>query len=211
MAFSVPQRPKTWAAQISCTAVVVFASFVSSPVSGQVEGLPTIPGFAPPGTAPESPAQVFDKTGPVAVQDRPRPDIEPQGLRLGAFRLFPSLKETATYDDNLFAESSRASSGMVLRSRPEVKIDNGPGQSVRTLNFDLYVEDDQYPGHNGLSNDNVGASLILGNEFGPETRARSLTGFSYAHQDPSSFALNIPNTKIKSLPSLTTFNQDLGL
>jgi hypothetical protein len=211
MTFSVPRRPNVRAAQLIWTAVVALAPFTSSPTFAQVEGLPTIPGFSPPGAAPESPAQVFDKTGPVAVQERTRPDLEPQGLRVGAFRLFPSLKETGTYDDNLFAERSSVSSGFVLRSRPEVKIDNGPGPSVRTLNFDLYVEDARYVGHSNLSNDNVGATLNLGSEFGPDTRARSLTDFSYAHQDPSNFALGTPNVKIKRLPVLTTFNQNLGL
>jgi hypothetical protein len=210
MAFRVRRR-KIKKNQIACAAIAACGLFASSPVSAQVEGLPTIPGFSPPGVAPPSPATVFDKTGPVAVQERTRPDLEPQGLRLGAFRVFPSLKETTSYDDNLFAESSNASAGVVFRSRPEVKIDNGPGPSVRTLNFDLYVEDARYIGHSNLSNDNVATSLNLGSEFGPDTRARSLTGFSYAHQDPSNFALGVANTKITKLPVLKTFSQDLGL
>jgi hypothetical protein len=211
MTLSGRRRSKIKKTQIACVAVAACGLFASSPVSAQVEGLPTIPGFSPPGVAPESPATVFDKTGPVAVQERTRPDLEPQGLRLGAFRVFPSLKETTSYDDNLFAESSNSSAGVVFRSRPEVKIDNGPGPSVRTLNFNLYVEDARYIGHSNLSNDNVATSLNLGSEFGPDTRARSLTGFSYAHQDPSNFALGTPNTKITKLPVLTTFSQDLGL
>jgi hypothetical protein len=211
MAFSVPRRPNVRTVQITWAAVAAFGLLTTSPVSAQVEGLPTIPGFSPPGAAPVSPAQTFDKTGPVAVQERTRPDIEPQGLRLGAFRVFPSLKETTSYDSNLFAEQSNTSQGVVFRSRPEVKIDNGPGDSVRTLNFNLYVEDARYIGHTGLSNDNVATTLALGSEFGPDTKARSLTGFSYAHQDPASFALNTPNTKVKKLPVLTTFSQDLGV
>jgi hypothetical protein len=211
VAFSARPRPKFKRTQIACAAVAACGLLASSPVSAQIEGLPTIPGFAPPGAAPLSPAETFDKTGPVAVQERTRPDLEPQGLRLGTFRILPSLKETTSYDSNLFAEQSNTSQGVVIRSRPEVKIDNGPGPSVRTLNFNLYVEDARYIGHSGLSNDNVVTSLALGSEFGPDTRARSLTGFSYTHQDPSSFALNIPNTKVKRLPLLTTFSQDIGL
>ncbi len=211
MGFSVRQRAKIKKTQIAFAAVAVCGLFASSPVSAQVEGLPTIPGFTPPGPAPASPAETFDKTGPVAVQERTRPDLEPQGLRLGAFRVFPTLKETTSYDSNLFAEQSNTSQGVVVRSRPGVKIDNGPGASVRTLNFDLYVDDARYIGHNNLSNDNVVTSLALGSEFGPETKARSLTGFSYAHQDPANFALNTPNTKIQKLPVLTTFSQDLGV
>src|SRR5260221_8970495 len=210
MAFSVRRRSDVKRTQFAWAAAAV-GLFLSSPVTAQVEGLPTIPGFAPPGPAPLSPAETFDKTGPVTVQERQRPDLEPQGLRAGAFRILPSLKETTSYDSNLFAEQSNTSQGVVFRSRPEVKIDNGPEASVRTLNFDLYVEDARYIGHTGLSNDNVVTSLVLGSEFGPETKARSLTGFSYAHQDPSNFALNTPNTKIKRLPVLKTFSQDLGI
>ena len=211
MTLNVPLRPK--GRLVACAAVAVLGVLASSQVSAQVEGLPTIPGFNPPALAPTSPAVTFDQTGPVAVQERTRPDLDPPGLRLGVFRVFPSLKETTSYDSNIFAESgsSNSSQGVVFRSRPEVKVDNGPGPSIRTLNFDLYVDDAQYIGHNSLSNDNVVTSLALGSEFGRDTRARSLTGFSYAHQDPSGFALNTPNVKIKTLPVLTTFSQDLGV
>jgi hypothetical protein len=211
MGFSVPRPSKVKATKAVWVALAAVGFLASAPASAQVEGLPTIPGFTPPGAPPPTPASIYDQIGPVTVQERQRPELQPPGLRAGAFRLFPSLKETTSYDDNIFAERGNASSGVVFRSRPEVKIDNGPGPSVRTLNFDLYVEDARYIGHSNLSNDNVSTLLNLGSEFGPDTKARSQTLFSYAHQDPSNFVIGTANTKVVSLPVLMTFAQDLGV
>lgn len=43
-------------------------------------------------------------TEPVAVFDRPREGLDPKGLDLGGFRLFPSVRVDETYDDNIFAD-----------------------------------------------------------------------------------------------------------
>lgn len=50
------------------------------------------------------PAQAQEGDEPVAVFDQPREGLDPKGLDLGGFRLFPSLTVSETYDDNIFAE-----------------------------------------------------------------------------------------------------------
>ncbi|MPZ10895.1 MAG: outer membrane beta-barrel protein [Kiloniellaceae bacterium] len=50
------------------------------------------------------PAQAQEGEEPVAVFNRPREGLDPKGLDLGAFRLFPSLTVSETYDDNIFAD-----------------------------------------------------------------------------------------------------------
>ena len=37
------------------------------------------------------------------VRDRPRPDYDPNGIRLGAFNLFPALLFDVAFDDNIRA------------------------------------------------------------------------------------------------------------
>ncbi|HEY9538682.1 MAG TPA: outer membrane beta-barrel protein [Kiloniellaceae bacterium] len=49
-------------------------------------------------------AQAQEGDEPVAVFDQPREGLDPKGLDLGGFRLFPSLTVSETYDDNIFAE-----------------------------------------------------------------------------------------------------------
>lgn len=44
-----------------------------------------------------------DRTGNVAVLDRPRPDYEATGVRLGGFVAYPRVTVRAAYDDNVFA------------------------------------------------------------------------------------------------------------
>ncbi|MGF1630916.1 MAG: outer membrane beta-barrel protein [Kiloniellaceae bacterium] len=41
---------------------------------------------------------------PTAVFDRPRPGLDPKGIDLGGFRLYPTLGLSETYDDNIFAD-----------------------------------------------------------------------------------------------------------
>src|SRR3546814_9572527 len=50
------------------------------------------------------PVQAQEGTAPVAVFDQPREGLDPKGLDIGAFRLFPSLTVSEPFDDNIFAE-----------------------------------------------------------------------------------------------------------
>src|SRR3546814_8720288 len=50
------------------------------------------------------PVQAQEGDEPVAVFDQPREGLDPKGLDLGGFRLFPSLTVSETYEDNIFAE-----------------------------------------------------------------------------------------------------------
>lgn len=45
----------------------------------------------------------------VTVQERPRPDFDPIGIRAGSFFLFPSIGLAGVYDDNVFAEKDEES------------------------------------------------------------------------------------------------------
>jgi hypothetical protein len=48
-------------------------------------------------------AQEAEPDPNVAVQDRPRPDYEPLGMRAGSFLIHPGLTIEGAYDDNVFA------------------------------------------------------------------------------------------------------------
>jgi hypothetical protein len=50
------------------------------------------------------PAQAQEGEEPVAVFNQPREGLDPKGLDLGGFRLFPSLTVSETFDDNIFAD-----------------------------------------------------------------------------------------------------------
>src|SRR3546814_20039519 len=50
------------------------------------------------------PVQAQEGTAPVAVFEQPREGLDPKGLDIGHFRLFPSLPASETLADKLFSE-----------------------------------------------------------------------------------------------------------
>lgn len=60
-----------------------------------------------------SPAQAQEGTEPVAVFDQPRAGLQPKGIDLGGFRLFPHATVSETYDDNIFADEDGEQSDFI--------------------------------------------------------------------------------------------------
>lgn len=56
------------------------------------------------------------------VQARPRPGLDPIGARLGSFQIFPSLRVTAGYDDNVYDWNSYRRKSTVLAVQPQVTV-----------------------------------------------------------------------------------------
>ncbi|MDX6750043.1 outer membrane beta-barrel protein [Geminicoccaceae bacterium 1502E] len=69
----------------------------------------------------------------VAVQDRPRPDYDPLGIRAGSFFFFPSFTVQGVYDDNVFAVSEDEDDDFGLVLSPELLISSN--FSRHALNF----------------------------------------------------------------------------
>lgn len=183
----------------------------SSPALAQISGLPSIPGIAPLPTAPESPAEMKGVQGPTGVLERVRPEVEAVPFTVKGIDLYPSMFEAGTFDSNIFAAQSNAVADFLLRSRPDLHGDNGPGPSAVVAAFDIYAEDDRYVGHGYLSNDNAGATVNLGDEFEQGFTGTSRTAYVYQHQDPASLTIQTPGVSLRSLPALSTFSEDAGI
>ncbi len=56
------------------------------------------------------------------VVERRRPDYDPAGIQLGAFRLFPLLEVTGRYNDNLFAENTNEDDDLSAILMPELRL-----------------------------------------------------------------------------------------
>lgn len=78
-------------------------------------------GLAVAGFTVTAEAQVEDRRGRT-VSERPRPELESQGLPAGSFRFYPRLEISETYDDNVFAVDSGESDDFVTRIRPELDL-----------------------------------------------------------------------------------------
>src|SRR5690349_13589856 len=57
-----------------------------------------------------------------SVLERPRPELEPLGLRAGSFLIFPKLEFGTAYDDNVFATEGKTDGDFIFQFIPSVAI-----------------------------------------------------------------------------------------
>lgn len=93
-------------------------------------------------------AQVFPPPQPsvderyTAVRDRPHPELEAQGLRLGGFTAYPSLGVAGIYDDNVLATEGNTRSDGLIRISPELRVQSD--WPVNALNLRLAAQAERY-------------------------------------------------------------------
>jgi hypothetical protein len=122
----------------------------------------------------------------VGVQDRPRPEYDPLGFRIGAFQLSPSLTVEESYDDNIYATDRNSVSDFLTATTGAVSVQTlGTGFSLSakgafTANEYRHNSVEDFLDYNG----SVGAGDLLGYS----TTISASGQFAHAHvsrQDPS--------------------------
>lgn len=78
----------------------------------------------------------------VTVQDRPRPDYDPLGIRAGSFFIFPSLTVQGGYDDNVYATNDDEEDDLFAVVAPEVLVQSN--WSRHSLNVRVGAESGLY-------------------------------------------------------------------
>ena len=58
----------------------------------------------------------------VSVANRPRPEYDPLGFRLGSFQFYPSVELGGTFDSNVFAENNTNAMDVLWQIRPAVSL-----------------------------------------------------------------------------------------
>jgi hypothetical protein len=91
----------------------------AAPAAAQTEA-PVVP-------VPQVPLRLIDPTPGFlergqTVVERPRPELDPLGLRLGQFFFFPRGEVAEAYDDNVFATKSAPRSDFITILRPSVDV-----------------------------------------------------------------------------------------
>jgi hypothetical protein len=108
----------------------------SAPVQKELSGAPAIY------VAPQSNRQggktylyeqmKFDPADlPVLV--RPRPGLDPQGARLGGFLVFPELKLSEFYDDNIYRTNSNSKGDFLTEIAPRLRISSNWSENLLTF------------------------------------------------------------------------------
>lgn len=93
---------------------------VRSPLPDEAVPLPEAP--EQPGREILTPTTVLPRGDTVA--SRARPELDPLGIRAGAFLIFPELAIDEIYNDNIFAENNDETDDFITSIQPEVTIES---------------------------------------------------------------------------------------
>jgi hypothetical protein len=171
------------------------------PARAQLVGIPQVNVPLPPAAEPPD-------RGPIGVFDRPRPELDPQGLRVSGMKVVPSLSVGPTYNSNVFATATNATADVLFVEHPALTVDSEPG--LLSFMFSGYGDFVQYVNNGQLSNASGGALLGIRGDLAPTLLLESRTSLVYGHQDPASFATSITNGPVPYLPAYTVLSQTLS-
>ncbi|HEX3537085.1 MAG TPA: outer membrane beta-barrel protein, partial [Stellaceae bacterium] len=203
------------AAASACQRFARFKSAVAAigiATAGLIGTLPAqaqlVPGI-PPITI--GPPQVNSETLgiPLPVLDRPPLELSAIGIQTVPGLILPTVTGTGVYDDNIFASQFTRATDLLFHLRPEVTLRSPLGMLTYTAQF--YADLVKFTEHPQLSNGNLGFSLGMRKEFARDWLIESQTAAKYDHQDPSGFALPVPNATVGSLPIYTILQENITL
>ena len=83
--------------------------------------------------AQQNQTAVDDPDPNVTVQERPRPDYDPLGIRAGSFLIYPSLTVSGQYDSNAFTTKDNEELDVTLITSPQIEINSNWNRHA--LNF----------------------------------------------------------------------------
>lgn len=175
----------------------------------RLAGAQLVPGISP--ITVQQPEQNPEASGlgPTAVLTRVPPELVPLGIETVPGLVLPAITGTSIYNDNIFAAQSPTASDLVFHLRPEVTLRSPEGMLSYTAQ--AYADLVKYTQHPGLSNGNLGLSIGMLKDFLRDWQFESQTAAKYDHQDPSGFALPIPNATVNTLPIYTILQENLSL
>ncbi len=118
------------------------------------------------------------------VLNRPRPDYDRLGMRLGSFLLYPVLGVSETYDSNVFATQSGAKSDFYTTANPSVSLQSDWGRHAVGVN--AYGEFKWYADHSSEDVNNGGISVNGRYDIENGSFLRGEAGYTVNHEDRSS-------------------------
>ena len=99
---------------------------------------------------------IYDRDTNVAVRDRDHPEYDPLGVTVGAFRLFPKVATSVTYDDNIYAVSTKTGDA-VFEVHPTLDIRSLWSNNDLRLTIDY--DADRYAAHATQNSDSYSGNL----------------------------------------------------
>jgi hypothetical protein len=128
-------------------------------------------------------AQTADPNPNVAVQNRPRPDYDPIGLRAGSFFFYPELTLSGLYDDNVFAADDDEESDFAALLSPRLRAQSN--FSRHSLTLDVGAELARYQDNDELDYEDFYALTGGRLDITREDILSADLGVKRLHEDPS--------------------------
>ena len=126
-----------------------------------------------------------DLTQYQGVLQRPRSEFEAQGIRAGAFQVFPSIDLGAEYNDNIFATDEDEESDIIFVASPELRVNStwsrhavgltARGRVRQYSDFDDESSNDYGITGNGRIDVRRDTQINISGRFSQDTEARSAT------------------------------------
>lgn len=153
------------------TGIVVFASALSSIADAQ--------------------AQVLEPRRGETVLTRPRPEVDPLGIRMRSFLLFPTLNVSEEYDDNIFATDNHTTDDLITVIAPRLSLESD--WSRHALRFGGGIE-------SGLHADNQNQNYLDGDatldgrlDISRNSALTAGIGYAHKHELPENPDTNVTN------------------
>ncbi|MET0660060.1 MAG: outer membrane beta-barrel protein [Steroidobacteraceae bacterium] len=139
----------------------------------------------------------------VSVANRPRPEYEPMGVRMGSMRISPSLSVGESYNDNIFAEHKPMLSDKITTAEGSVSL-----SSETRIPWSVFgnVTTEKYADHSSEDHSDWSGGASISQIFWRRTRATLSGTLAQAHtaRDDASFPADAAE-----LPILNTHNVKL--
>ncbi|ACJ01125.1 outer membrane beta-barrel protein [Rhodospirillum centenum] len=120
----------------------------------------------------------------IPVQNRPRPDFDPAGLRAGTFLVYPQISLSGRYDDNIFADESGTVDDVIYIASPQVRLQSDWNRHA--LNLRAAAEIGRYADNGSEDYEDYVAALDGRLDILRGTTATGRASFARLHEDRGS-------------------------
>jgi len=147
-----------------CRLIAVFTAAIAGAGAGVVQGV--------------------EPLRPETVTTRERPELDPLGIRAGAFLIYPATTIEGEHDDNIYATNTDEDSAYIAHFRPELGIDSNWGRHA--LNFDAAADIARYDDHNDENYDDYHARVDGRLDIQQQNNLSGGAGYAHEHVSRSS-------------------------
>jgi hypothetical protein len=169
-----------------------------------------VPAITRPGGKIAPAGQTKFDPSDLPVLTRPRPELDPLGMRLGSFLLFPDIKVSEFYDDNILFSESDTEDDFVTEIAPSLALVSDWEHDLLSLEARAAIG--RYAQHTNQNYEDYGTSLksrfwatdtsYLDQEFSYDRR--------HANRDSPDDATSVHPTEYDDLLSNVGYFQELG-